>query len=101
MKIKTIPLSKLKKQYVFVCNEYINKFINKQGYDFSGWVGDDVGGVACFVEQYFFSLDDIVYDINNKCEKGLIFAWQEHNLEVGSDKAINYYSYSRGLRMAK
>jgi len=33
----TTKLKELKKQYEFVCNEYVTKFCNKQGMDFEGW----------------------------------------------------------------
>lgn len=94
---ETVP-SKLKKRYEDVCNEYLQLFIKKHGYEFSFWVGDDVGDCACFIDQYFFSFSDIAYDINTKCKKGLIFEWHDYNLELG-ENAINYYSYSKGLRM--
>ena len=40
----TTKTYELKKQYEFVCNEYVTKFCNKQEMDFEGWVGDIVGG---------------------------------------------------------
>jgi hypothetical protein len=99
--MKTLPLSKLKAHYEYVCAEYVFKFCNKQGLEFDGWVGDDVGGVAA-CGDYFFNLSDIVLDINNKCRKGLILDWQNDSVEAHmgnpSAESINYYSYSKGLR---
>src|SRR3990170_485175 len=95
-----MKLEKLKEQYNLVCEEYIKHFCKKQEYEFSGWVMDHVGGVAIFIEQYFFSLDDIVTDINFNCPKGLIFEWQDDNVEA--DEPINYWSYAKnGLRVNK
>jgi len=94
-----MKLEKLKEQYDLVSQEYIKHFCKKQEYEFSYWVSDHIGGIACFIEQYFFSLDDIVTDINFNLPKGLIFEWQDHNLEVKEGDQINYYSYSKGLRM--
>ena len=86
--------NKLQKDYEAACNAYIKAFEKKQGYKFDGWVADDVGGIAGFIEQYYFNIHDIVWDINSKCKKGLIFEWQDETLEHN----INYYSYSKGLR---
>lgn len=95
--MRTIQLSKLKEQYKFVCEQYLNKFINKQGYEFTGWIGE-VGDIACFIEQYFFDMNDIRYDINNQLPKGLIFQWQDDNLEAGYDNMLNLHAYSQGVR---
>ena len=34
---KTVKLQELNRQYEFVCNEWIQKFCNKQQIDFDGW----------------------------------------------------------------
>ncbi len=95
----TIKLNKLKKQYLFVCNEYVIKFCNKQDMEFSGWVGDDVGGVA-LCNDFYFNFHDIVWDVNSKQPKGVIVDWYYQNLEV-AEKSINYYSYTKGLRISE
>lgn len=59
--MKTTKLNKLKRQYEFVCNEYVTKFCNKQEMNFEGWICNTVGDVA--------------------------------------EKSINYYSYTKGLRI--
>ena len=73
--------SELKYCYELVCAEYIRKFSKKQKLEFDGWVGSHIGGIAEFINQYFFNLDDIVYDINNNLPKNLIMKWQDHCLE--------------------
>jgi len=91
----------LKQRYESVATAYLNKFIKKQDIDFDGWVGDDIGGIASFCCQYFFNLDDIRYDIDNNCKKGLILRWQEDGVEhhmKGNFDTINYHSYFKGLR---
>lgn len=90
-------IEQLKSNYENVCNEYIKVFKKKQDIDFDGWVGNEIGGIASFCGQYFFNISDIVWDINSNCRKGLILRWQEDCIEDVS-KAINYYSYSNGLR---
>jgi hypothetical protein len=99
---KTIKLKELNKHYEFVCNEWVKKFCNKQLIDFDGWVSNEVGGIASFCCQYFFSLSDIILDINTKQPKGLIFQWQsdgvDFNLSNTVPQNINYKSYTMGLR---
>ena len=93
----------LKDEYKKVANEYINSFVKKHDYEFSGWVANDVGGMACFIEQYFFNFDDIRYDIDNKLKKDFIFKWQDDSIDYhfNSDvdrPSINLRSYHNGLR---
>ena len=102
--MKTLRLNQLKKQYEFVCNEYVKKFANKQGVEFDGWVADEVGVVASFISQYFFNMTDIVLDINTKQKAGLILEWQSMSVEYNLLKSesernfINYHSYIKGVR---
>jgi hypothetical protein len=85
-------LKKLKEEYENVCNSYIKHFSKKQGYEFDYWIGDEVGGIASFIEMYYFHLSDIIYDLENKCAKGMIFQWQEYNTELPFEN-INYKNY--------
>lgn len=95
-------MTKLQKKYNLICEEYIAKFVKNQGYEFSYWTANEVGSIACFIDQYFFNFDDIRFDIDNKCPKGLIFKWQDDGLEfhqeTGDTSRINYKSYNMGLR---
>jgi hypothetical protein len=98
MKKKPKKLSELQVTFNFVAEKYIQKFEKKHGYEFSSWVSDEVGGIACFIEQYFFSFDDIRYDIDNNVKKGLIFQWQDDGVENGAKDNINFRSYVMGAR---
>ena len=99
---KTIKLQELNRQYEFVCNEWIQKFCNKQQIDFDGWVGDEIGGIASFACQYFFNLSDIILDLNTKQPKGNILNWQSEDVDFNmfneNQQHINYKSYTMGLR---
>lgn len=88
----------LKQRFEEVANDYLLEFITKQDLDCDGWVGDDIGGICSFIQQYFFNLDDIRQDIDKKAPKGLILSWQDDNLEAGRENSINYHSYIMGLR---
>jgi hypothetical protein len=89
-------IEKLKKDYEKVCNQYMKLFCEKQDLGFDGFVGDEVGGVAC-CNDFFFNFQDIVWDVNAKIPKGVIIEWYDAQLE-NPEKAINYYSYTKGLR---
>lgn len=84
----------LKEKYEELVNQYLKKFNEKQGYEFDDWVGNDIGGIACFIEQYFFHFDDIRYDIDNNIESGIIFKWQDYCVEHGNPH-MNYKTYSK------
>lgn len=95
--MRTTKLNELKKQYEFVCNEYVTKFCNKQEMDFNGWVGDMVGYIA-YCNDFYFNFHDIVLDVNSKQPKEAIVDWYYGNLEI-PENSINYFSYTQGLRV--
>jgi len=86
----------LKTEYERICNAYIDEFVKKQGYEFDYWVSGQIGGVASFIEQYYFNMDDITYDMNNNKSKGKIFSWQDYNIK--NDTQWTYSQYCKGLR---
>lgn len=92
----------LKKIYDDVCNEYVRLFCKKQELDFNGWIGNDVGGIAEFANEYFFNITDIIIDIDTNQKKELILDWQtegvEYNMFERNIQNINYKSYTMGLR---
>lgn len=63
---------KLRLDYQKACNNYVVAFCEKQDVCFDGWIGDAVGEIACFAD-YVISLHDIIYDIDNRVPKGIIF----------------------------
>jgi len=99
-------LKKLNTEYETICNKYVKLFCNKQGIEDYFWLGDKVGEIACFNEQYYFNLSDIILDLNSKAKKGLIIQWQEDSIEnemllstpFEELQDINYNSYIKGVR---
>ena len=89
-------IDKLKKDYEKACKEYIKLFCEKQDLGFDGFVNDEIGGIA-LCSDFFFNFQDIVWDVNAKIPKGVIIDWYDAQLE-NPEKAINYYSYTKGLR---
>ena len=96
-KEKKKVITELQSNYNNAVNEYIKVFEKKHGYSFTDWVGNDVGEIACFIEQYFFNFTDIKYDIDNKVKKNLIFQYQDDCL-AHPKKKMNFKSYAMGLR---
>jgi len=93
-------LANLKKRYESICQDYIDVFCEKQGLEFDGWIADEIGGMASFVSDYFFTISDIVFDINNDIPVGVILNWQDDSVSIDSEFQINFRSYSKGLRYA-
>lgn len=99
-----MKLEKIISEYESICSRIVFEFANKQGIQFDWWVGDDIGTVASFIDQYFFSINEMVYDLKTNQPKGLILMWFDEVVikEVNNEthNPINYYSYSIGLRMS-
>lgn len=89
--------------YQLICNSIVDEFSQKHDLEFDGWVGDEVGGVASFISQYFFKLSDMVLDLKTNQEKWFIMQWQDDTIAWRNDifangDYINYNSYIMGLR---
>jgi|JI10StandDraft_1071094.scaffolds.fasta_scaffold694316_3 hypothetical protein len=85
----------LRASFNLVAKDYIAAFEKKQGLEFDGWVGDFVGGSACFGD-HFIHLDDIRIDIDNGVRKGDIIAWLVGN-SLSKDP-VNFYSWTHGMK---
>lgn len=90
-------------QYHKACNKLVKKFLKKQGIDDYYWVANEIGGMACFCEQYFFNMLDIALDLETKQPKGLILNWQldsveDYLLQGETRLDINYRAYTKGVR---
>lgn len=96
-------IDKLKQNFEKSCADYIEYFSKKQEIEFEFWVADEMGGIAVFCgAEYFFSLTDIILDINSQQPKGFILNWQNESVDYSlrhDDKLyINYNSYIKGAR---
>jgi hypothetical protein len=88
--------TELQKERERICNKYIELFCKKHDLYFDYWVADIIGEVAAFGD-YFFSFTDIVRDIDEDVEAGLILQWHDDSIEH-EDTTINFRSYAMGLR---
>lgn len=89
---------KLKTKYEKIVNEYLRIFIEKQGFDAENcyWIGDKIGEILSVNEQYYFSFDDIRFDVDNNVKAELIFRWHDESLDNYYKKKkykVNYENY--------
>ena len=86
---------KLKTKYEKIVNEYLNIFIEKQGFDAENcyWIGDKIGEIFSVNEQYYFSLQDIRFDVDNNIKAGAITDWQDEAINNKNKRHINYENY--------
>ena len=89
---------KLKTKYEKIVEQYLLAFVEKQELDIENcyWVADRVGEVLSVNEQYYFSFDEIRFDIDNNIKPGTILEWQEESLDNYFKKKkykINYENY--------
>ena len=89
---------KLKNKYEKIVNEYLQIFIEKQGFDIENcyWIADRVGEILSVNEQYYFNFDDIRFDVDNNVEAGAILKWQDESLDNYLKKKkykVNYENY--------
>jgi hypothetical protein len=87
-----------------ICDKLVEKFSKKQDLEFEFWVADEVGEVACFILENYFSLNEMIFDLETNQPKGLIVQWQNENTEYNMLKpdnermSISYQSYAKGFR---
>ena len=92
-----ISISEIKERLDNCIDLYTDLFCQKQEVYAEGWIGDIKGGINCFSDA-FLSFDDIRIDLELDAPKGMIFDWFWENFD-NQEKAINYYSYVKGLRI--
>jgi hypothetical protein len=93
--------SKLYNELSNITDIYVKKFEKKHGYNLDYEFGEFKNEMCNFGDHYYFSISDIIFDIETKQPKGLIFQWLDDYVEYSYKKnvtKINYKSYSMGLR---
>ena len=91
----------LKERYRNICNEYLQRFCEKQGLDYEPddtWVAGNAGDCAN-VGDFYFGFDEIRYDIDNNIPMGKIIEWYDYCLETSMldlPLRINYPSFCKG-----
>ena len=85
-----------------IVNAYLLAFMRKHGFfnEHTGeyseyyWLGGDVGGVVGINGEYFITLSEIRYDINNGLDKSIFFKYFEHEL---THEKIGYKEFVKRL----
>lgn len=93
--------TKLRKDLDAALMAYVKKFEKAHGVEHEWVKGENsIDSVVCFGD-YFFTMGEIVYDVDNKLPVNLIFEWQDAGMAanlVVNEEAINLQSYAKGLR---
>lgn len=82
-------------RYRCACNALLRLFCDKQGFPMSDtyWVADRVGEVADCAE-HFFSMDDIITDLEEEAPPGKILEWYDQLESL--DYRVNYRHWLHG-----
>ena len=82
-------------RYRCACNALLKLFCDKQGFPMSDtyWVADRVGEVADCAE-HFFSMDDIITDLEEEAPPGKILEWYDQLESL--DYRVNYRHWLHG-----
>lgn len=82
-------------RYRCACNTLLRLFCDKQGFSMADtrWVADRVGEVADCAE-HFFSMDDIITDLEEEAPPGKILEWYDQLESLGY--RVNYRHWLHG-----
>ena len=89
----------LRKKLDLVLMEYVKEFEKKHDLTFEFAVKDDLMDVICFGCIFYFSIDDIIKDIDGGYNKGVIIDWLYYCIDLEDGKRINFESYAKGARL--
>lgn len=92
-------MSELKEFYRVNLNsciqKYVDVFAKKHDLDFEHWVADQVGGVACFSNEYFVDFLDIRFDLEKNVPANVFFKWFDSavDLSLKEEPITNYKNF--------
>lgn len=72
----------LKKRYKEACNGYLMELLRMWELDahYGYWVGDEEGTVYCYGETHSFSMEEIIYIVENDIEEDEVLEWEDYQL---------------------
>lgn len=73
-------MSEIKKRYDRIVHSYVMMFCKKQETELDFWVDRDTFTVGQFGD-HFYSISDIITDIEEQAPAGLIYEWQDEQIE--------------------
>ena len=84
-----------------ILQEYVDLFSKKHEITFDGSVNDDLLDIL-FFGDYFMSIEDVVFDIDNDINEPEFYNWYDSTLEFAMKNkdvpTINYKSWCMGAR---
>jgi hypothetical protein len=90
--------------------EICKEFVKKQGFDYDDcyWIGSVGTGIFCIIDQYYFDMDNIIFDLENNIKAGVATKWIDavveyecNNINKERKHAMNYASWCKGVRFTK
>jgi hypothetical protein len=90
----------LKSYYNDACMAYVNAFERKHKLKFIGWFLEEPNGIAQFNQQFAFSMETIIFDINERIPKQWIFDWVKQT-EINSELGKQCYTFQTYCSMRK
>lgn len=90
----------IKKELQKITYKYVDIFCEKHDLYLDYIVNDDPLGVYCFSNEYYVSINDIVYSVENNINEDVFFDWYQETFDRSIDgkKTINFVSYSNGFK---
>lgn len=87
-------------RYRTACNALLRLFCDKQGFSMADtyWVADRVGEVADCA-SFFFSMDDIITDLEEEAPPGKILEWYDQLEQL--EYRVNYRHWLHGCPTPK
>ena len=89
----------LKDRFNEICCDYVDRFCRKHEFNPKdvSWV--NIGGIVS-IADYFFSFDNIRYDIDNRVNKSMMIEFYDYSLDKYSQgiNCPNYENYIKGAR---
>lgn len=99
------------KTFKEAANELANAFAIKQQFEPIDcyWIGEVGTGIFCCIDQYYFSMDDIIYDLQNNIKPATALKWIDATVKYECNNinnkerkpSMNYQSWCRGVRFTK
>jgi hypothetical protein len=99
------------KTFKEAANELAFAFAEKQGFDPANfyWIGEVGTGIFACIDQYYYSMEDIIYDLQNNVKRGTALKWIDavvdyecNNIKKGERQpSMNYKAWCMGVRFKK
>ena len=98
--ISTRQKEALQGAYRDACNNYLQAFVEKHGFDMcdTAWVADEPGTIA-MIADYYVSMEEMKVDIDLNVPNDKYLEWYDYQMECAAlelPKIANYKHYVKG-----